>query len=104
MTTCYFPEFVSFLPVIHFLQEPKSYSEVIEYPEWKQIMNEELQAFQHSHTWDLVPLPFGVKPVSCKWIYNIKTQFDGPVKWYKARQWPVGFHRNMKLTMKRNFL
>ena len=42
MMTCYFPEFVSFLAAIHYLQEPKSYYEVIKYLEWQQATDEEL--------------------------------------------------------------
>jgi len=33
--TCYSPEFVSFFVAIYSLQEPKSYSEAIKYPEWQ---------------------------------------------------------------------
>jgi hypothetical protein len=30
-------------------------------------MNEELQALEKNHTWDIVSLPQGKKPVGCKW-------------------------------------
>ena len=79
LITCYSPELVPFLVVIHFLQEPKSNSETIKYPEWKQGMDE-LRVFHHTHTCDFVPLPYGDKPVSCKWIYKIKTQSDGSIE------------------------
>jgi len=42
MMTCYSPEFVSFLASIYSLKEPKSYPEVIRYPEWQQTMDKEL--------------------------------------------------------------
>ena len=30
-------------------------------------------------------LPLGKSVVGCKWIYKIKTRFDGSIKRYKAR-------------------
>ena len=44
----------------------------------------ELGALQRMHTWDLVPLPDGVTPVSCRWVYRVKTRADGSVERHKA--------------------
>jgi hypothetical protein len=30
-------------------------------------------------TWDLVPLPSHAAPITCKWVFKIKTKFDGSV-------------------------
>jgi len=54
-------------------------------------MTTELQAFQRTHTWDLVPCPPGVTPVSCKWIFKIKTRPDGSIERHKARLVARGF-------------
>ena len=43
------------------------------------------------HTWDLGPMPPDANPISCKWIYKIKTKFDDSVEWYKARLVARGF-------------
>ncbi|KAA0045164.1 Integrase, catalytic core [Cucumis melo var. makuwa] len=48
-------------------------------------MEEEVDALKKNHTWDLVPKPKDVKPISCKWVYKVKTQADGTIKRYKAR-------------------
>jgi hypothetical protein len=48
-------------------------------------MFEELYALSQTHTWDLVDLPSGKITVGCKWVYKIKTKFDGSVERYKAR-------------------
>ena len=48
-------------------------------------MKEELDALTKNHTWDLVTLLLGQSIVGCKWIYKIKTHFDGSIERYKAR-------------------
>lgn len=35
---------------------------------------------EKNETWDLVPLPAGVKPISCKWVYKGKRRSDGSVE------------------------
>ena len=54
-------------------------------------MKEELDALTKNHTWDLVTLPPGQSVVGCKWIYKIKTRFDGSIKHYKTRLVAKGF-------------
>ena len=39
-------------------------------------MNEELQASEKTHTWDLVDLPPTKTPAGYKWVYKIKTRSD----------------------------
>ena len=54
-------------------------------------MSEELEAFRKTNTWDLVLLLPGVRPVSCKWMYKVKTKADRSVDRYKARLVARGF-------------
>ena len=54
-------------------------------------MKEELDALSKNHTWDLVTLSPGKFVVGCKWIYKIKTHFDGSIERYKARLIAKGF-------------
>jgi hypothetical protein len=35
-------------------------------------MKEEYDALIQNNTWNLVELPEGKKPISCKWIYAVK--------------------------------
>ncbi|GKV14317.1 hypothetical protein SLEP1_g25212 [Rubroshorea leprosula] len=49
-------------PAITFLHEPQSYEEASSNPLWQQAMQDELQALEKTHTWDLVDLSAG-KPL-----------------------------------------
>ena len=47
-------------------------------------MTEEFQALEKTHTWDLIDLPHVKSVIDCKWVYKIKTKFDGTIEQYKA--------------------
>ncbi|KAJ7982738.1 Retrovirus-related Pol polyprotein from transposon TNT 1-94 [Quillaja saponaria] len=64
--------------------EPHSYREASTDLLWQQAMNEELQALEKTHTWYLVDPSSGKTPIGCKWVYKIKTRFDGSIEHYKA--------------------
>ena len=69
---------------------PTSYSQATKHVCWEKAMQEELQALQENHTWDIVPCPTGVKPIGCKWVYSIKLRSDGSLDRYKARLVALG--------------
>ena len=48
------------------LVEPSSYKEASTNPLWQQVMNEDLQALEKTHTWHYVDLPSRRKPIGCK--------------------------------------
>ena len=54
-------------------------------------MSEEIAALERTGTWDLVPLPPQVTPITCNWVYKIKTRSDGSLECYKARLVARGF-------------
>jgi hypothetical protein len=47
-------------------------------------MKEEVNALEQNQTWDIVPKPKDVKPISCKWVYKIKHWANGSIERYKA--------------------
>ena len=50
--------------------EPQSFKEAISTPEapfWKEAVNSEIESILQNHTWELVDLPLGCKPLGYKW-------------------------------------
>jgi hypothetical protein len=71
--------------------EPSCFEEAKGNKSWEDAMDEEMQALRKNETWDLVPKPKGVDPVTCKWVYKLKRKADGSVERYKARLVARGF-------------
>jgi hypothetical protein len=73
--------------------EPTSYRDAEHHPEWQLAMAEEIAAFERTGTWDLVSPPPGIRPITCKWVYKIKTCSDGSLEPYKGRLVARGFQQ-----------
>lgn len=79
--------------VVGAVLEPSTYQEAVVLPQWQLAMSEELAALERTNTWDLVPLPSHAVPITCKWVYKVKTKSDGSVERYKARLVARGFQQ-----------
>ena len=77
--------------VIEDTSEPSTYEEAAKSEHWRKAMEEEMAALRQNQTWELVPKPAKVNPISCKWVYKIKTRSDGSIERYKARLVARGF-------------
>ena len=66
-------------------QAPQSFHQAVTDPLWREAMDKEIQALEHTHTWALTPLPPGKRPIGCKWVYRVKLNPDGTIERYKAR-------------------
>ena len=54
-------------------------------------MIDEMQAFEHNGTWELVSLPPGKKTVGCRWVYAVKVGPNGEIDRLKARLVAKGY-------------
>lgn len=74
-------------------REPTSVRAALSSPEWREAMSTEYKALLANHTWDLVDLPPGRRPIDCKWVFRIKQNPNGTVNCYKARLVAKGFQQ-----------
>lgn len=81
----------AFLSTLDAVVEPTYYSQAAKDPKWVEAMNKELFAFESNHTWILMDLPPGKKPIGCKWVYKVKYHSDGSIERYKAKLVAKGF-------------
>ncbi|GKV48371.1 hypothetical protein SLEP1_g55195 [Rubroshorea leprosula] len=61
------------------------------------------RALEKTSTWDLVDLPTDKTLVGCKWVYKIKTHYDGSVERYKARLVAKGFTKEYGINYEETF-
>jgi len=81
-------------------KEPDSYHEAVtsvEGPQWKEAIKSEIDSILQNHTWELVDLPPGCKPLEYKWIFKKKMKPNGTIDKYKARLVIKGFRQRKGL-------
>jgi hypothetical protein len=74
--------------VVNGIKIPRSYKEAMESPEaefWKAACAMEMNSHDQHGTYEVVDCPLGVKPIPCKWIFDIKTDESSVIVRYKAR-------------------
>ena len=52
---------------------------------WKEAINDEMDSLLSNQTWVLVDLPYGSKPMGCKWVFRRKYKTDGSIQTFKVR-------------------
>jgi hypothetical protein len=69
----------------HASTEPATFVEAVEHKEWQEAMINEYDSVLANGTWNLYDCPLDVKPIGCKWVYQIKYKPNGKNDKYKAR-------------------
>ena len=75
-------------------REPRTFKAVANFTKslmWKEAIKSEIDSILYNHTWELVDLPLGCKPLSSNWIFKRKQKVDGSIKKYKARLVSKGY-------------
>ncbi|KAI5317586.1 hypothetical protein L3X38_037293 [Prunus dulcis] len=83
--------------------EPANYKVASFSPQWKQAMQEEIDALHMQCTWSLVPNPGDKNIVGSKWIYKIKRNSDGSIARHKAWLVAQGFSQEQGLDFSETF-
>ncbi|PHU05794.1 hypothetical protein BC332_26616 [Capsicum chinense] len=95
-STTFESDFVTFL----LENEPQTFKEAMSSSDsffWKEAVNSEIDSILSNHTWELVDLPPGNKPLGSKWIFKRKMKTNGTIDKYKARLVVKGFKQKEDL-------
>jgi len=101
--SCLSPGYRCFVSNISQIVEPTTYAQACQNPKWVAAMQAELTALEDNHTWSLVPLPPGQRPIGCKWVFKLKYHSDGTLERYKARLVAKGFTQREGIDYKETF-
>ena len=85
-------DFVTFL----LENEPQTFREAMASSDLsflKEAVNSEIDSILNNHTWELVDLPPGNKPLGSKWIFKRQMKVDGTIDKYKERLIVKGFKK-----------
>ena len=96
-------DYSAFIMQIQNIPIPKNIEEVMRNSHWKGTIDEEMRALLHNHTWDIVNLPHGKKPVSCRWVYTLKCKSNGSLDRYKARLVARGYTQTFGVDYQETF-
>ena len=78
------PEYNRIIQELMTVSIPKNVREAMASAEWKQAMNEEMEALKKNDTWEMGPLPIGKKAVGSHWVFTTKYHSDGSIAQYKS--------------------
>jgi hypothetical protein len=80
-----------------------SFPEAIGDPEWLAAMQDEMHSITKNGTWDLVPLPPGITPITAKWVFKLKQGLPGQQEQKKARLVARGFEQKAGIDYSETF-
>ncbi|XP_070016051.1 uncharacterized protein [Nicotiana sylvestris] len=83
--------------------EPTSYEEAVKGLRRVETMKAEIAAFEANHTWEVVSLPLGKMPISCKWIFKVKYKATEEVERFKAILVAKGYNQQEGIDYQETF-
>ena len=66
-------------------------------------MDEKMQALIKNLTWEVVNMSRGIKPIGCRWVFNIKYNLDGEIERYNPRLEAKGYTQTYGLDYEKTF-
>jgi len=61
-----------FLAAIMKVDEPKFYHKAVKDVNWREAVDEEIEALDKTGTWEIIDLPPSKHLIGCKWVYRVK--------------------------------
>ncbi|GJW72536.1 retrovirus-related pol polyprotein from transposon TNT 1-94 [Tanacetum coccineum] len=93
---CYYDAFLSSV-------KPKTYKDALTQACWIEVMQEELNEFEHLEVWELVPRQDKVMVITLKWIYKVKLDKLGGILKNKARLVAHGYRQEEGINFEESF-
>ncbi|GJU82919.1 retrovirus-related pol polyprotein from transposon TNT 1-94 [Tanacetum coccineum] len=93
---CYYDGFLSSV-------EPKTYKDTLTQSCWIEVMQDELNEFEHLKVWELVPHPDKVMVITLKWIYKVKLDEMGGIMKNKACLVARGYRQEEGIDFEESF-
>ncbi|GJR35612.1 integrase, catalytic region, zinc finger, CCHC-type containing protein [Tanacetum coccineum] len=93
---CYYDAFLTAV-------EPKTYKDALSQSCWIEVMQEELNEFEHLGVWELVPRPDKIMVITLKWIYKVKLDELGGILKNKARLVARGYRQEVGINFEESF-
>nr|GFA41622.1 zinc finger, CCHC-type [Tanacetum cinerariifolium] len=93
---CIFVGYAEYSKAYSIEEDPRTYNEAMQSWDdafWKEAIDDEIGSIMTNNSWVLSDLPYGCKPLGCKWIFKKKMKVDGTIDKFKARLVIQGFRQ-----------
>lgn len=78
------PVFLEFITNMSLECVPKCLCKALPHPKWKEVVLDEMRAFENNKTWVFTSHRKGKYSIGCKWVFTLKYNLAGTIQWHKA--------------------